>query len=141
MDFISAVKSVLTQYVGFSGRACRSEFWWFFLFTWIIDSLLWGIVENIVSLAIFLPIQAMSIRRLHDINKSGWWLLPALTLFLFNIAERMVSFGFKSASLYFVSWVIVAVYVYVFTKKGEVGDNLYGADPLAVEAEVDAPQT
>ena len=91
MSFIDSVKNVLTNYVGFQGRASRSEYWWFFLATFIaafctgmIDAILFGWEYEdptwltwFLQLAILLPSWAVAVRRLHDIGKSGWWLLIA----------------------------------------------------------------
>jgi uncharacterized membrane protein YhaH (DUF805 family) len=81
-----AVQSVLSQYVGFSGRARRSEYWWFFLFNLIIaiavaivDAAIGSTILGIlVTLALLLPGIAVTIRRLHDTGRSGWWILIAL---------------------------------------------------------------
>jgi uncharacterized membrane protein YhaH (DUF805 family) len=98
MSFPAAVRSVLTQYAGFTGRARRSEYWWFALFTFlvslvasILDSILgtrlgsddnvWtgtGVISIIASLALLLPSLAVGVRRLHDTNRTGWWLLIGL---------------------------------------------------------------
>ncbi len=95
MDFKSAVKSVLTtNYANFKGRARRSECWYFYLFSAIVNlviGILGGLLAEVpvigivVRLAITLvlavmiiPSIAVSFRRLHDIGKSGWWLLIAL---------------------------------------------------------------
>jgi uncharacterized membrane protein YhaH (DUF805 family) len=91
MAFQDAVKICLSKYADFSGRARRSEYWWFFLFqvlvsivASIIDAILgtrsgsFGVVEGIASLALLLPGLAVGARRLHDTSKSGWWLLIAL---------------------------------------------------------------
>lgn len=82
MDFVSAVKSCLGQYAGFSGRAVRSEFWWFFLFqiiVMVIASFLGDVISGIVSIALLLPALAVGARRLHDVGRSGWWQLLTLT--------------------------------------------------------------
>ncbi|WP_424767616.1 DUF805 domain-containing protein [Paenibacillus sp. sgz302251] len=78
---------VLKNYVGFQGRARRKEYWMFVLFSFII-SLVLTIVEAVTgmpavltglySLAILLPSLAVSVRRLHDTGRSGWWLLISL---------------------------------------------------------------
>jgi uncharacterized membrane protein YhaH (DUF805 family) len=86
MSFGDAVRSVLTQYTGFSGRARRSEYWYFFLFSFLvsivaslIDTALHSIVLGlIVTLGLILPSLAVSVRRLHDTGRSGWWLLIGL---------------------------------------------------------------
>ena len=87
MNMIDAVKSVLSQYFGFSGRARRSEYWFWVLAT-ILVSIVVIIVEAILglpydgtgpislvlSLAIFFPGLAVTFRRLHDTGRSGWWI-------------------------------------------------------------------
>ena len=87
MSFADAVRSCLSQYVGFSGRARRSEFWYFVLFyvivqivASIIDSVLGTnqIISGLASLALLLPYLAVGIRRLHDTSRSGWWILIGL---------------------------------------------------------------
>lgn len=79
--------SVLKNYVTFDGRARRTEYWMFILFNCIISivlSLLDGVLGTtpllsaVYSLAVLLPSIAVSIRRLHDTDRSGWWLLIAL---------------------------------------------------------------
>ena len=58
-------------------RASRSEFWWFFLFQIIVGLIVGWIpfLDVIISLALFLPGLAVTVRRLHDINRTGWWML------------------------------------------------------------------
>ena len=89
MTFTQAVRSVLSSYATFSGRAQRSEYWWFYLFTIlvaimtsVIDAVLdtafnndIGIVGTITSLALLLPTLAVTARRLHDTGRTGWWML------------------------------------------------------------------
>ena len=86
MGFADAIKSVFAQYAGFSGRARRSEYWWFFLFYFIasivasvIDALLGVPIATIVLvLGLIVPTLAVSVRRLHDTGRSGWWILIGL---------------------------------------------------------------
>jgi uncharacterized membrane protein YhaH (DUF805 family) len=96
MSFQDAVRTCLQQkYVDFSGRARRSEYWYFFLFNvivsvvaGIIDGILGtrgsgtmsgtGLVGAIASLALLLPNLGVGVRRLHDTSRSGWWLLIGL---------------------------------------------------------------
>lgn len=87
MDFTTAVKTCFNKYVTFEGRAPRSEFWYFFLFMLlgnvvlgILDVVLfpsmeWGPLSSIFGLVTLLPSIAVATRRLHDIDKSGWWQL------------------------------------------------------------------
>lgn len=108
MTFGQSVKHVFSNYATFQGRASRSEFWWWYLFTAIVSFIVFipaipwytellntsmteggmvampalsglatlGLVlSTIWSLAILIPTIAVAIRRLHDTDKSGWWLL------------------------------------------------------------------
>ncbi|MBQ4890732.1 DUF805 domain-containing protein [Shewanella sp. MMG014] len=84
---------VLKNYINFKDRARRKEYWFFVLFN-VIAGILLGIVDNITgtlnqetgygllsgiySLAVFLPALGVSVRRLHDTDRSGWWILIAL---------------------------------------------------------------
>ncbi|MBX3631669.1 MAG: DUF805 domain-containing protein [Simplicispira sp.] len=82
MDFVTAVKSCLTQYATFSGRATRPEFWWFFLFqilALVVTSMLGDLAYSIAALLLLLPALAVGARRLHDVGRSGWWQLLTLT--------------------------------------------------------------
>jgi len=78
MDLQEAVRVCFAKYLDFEGAASRSEFWWFFLFTGVVSGVL-ALVSNtlsgLFSLAVLLPFIAVAVRRLHDTNRSGWWLL------------------------------------------------------------------
>ncbi|WP_431095110.1 DUF805 domain-containing protein [Polaromonas aquatica] len=83
MNFAQSISVCLGKYVDFSGRATRSEFWWFFLFQLLVSivaSFLGGTISSLVSLALLLPALAVGARRLHDIGKSGWWQLISFTV-------------------------------------------------------------
>jgi uncharacterized membrane protein YhaH (DUF805 family) len=76
MGFFAAIKSVLGQYAGFSGRARRSEYWY-----WVLFSILWcwiPIVNLLLGLIFFIPSLAVCVRRLHDTGRTGWWILLGL---------------------------------------------------------------
>ena len=121
MGFTQAVKSCFRQYVGFRGRAPRSEYWYFVLFYIIgvvvlsvIDTLLFGMesgmapLSSLFTLGTLLPSLAASIRRLHDIDRTGWWVL-----------------------LWFVPIVGMIVLIVFFVQRGTAGTNRFGPDPLA----------
>ena len=134
MSFIDAIKSaIIENYFNFSGRARRSEYNYFLLFNILIaigfsiiatllastadnifaalTSLGWLMaVQGIVSLLLFIPSIALAVRRLHDINRTGWMLL-VMVFFSFLIIPYFVL-------LY---WVIL--------KEGDSGPNNYG-DPV-----------
>jgi uncharacterized membrane protein YhaH (DUF805 family) len=92
VDMAEAVRRALSNYANFSGRANRGEYWWFVLANIIvsivlsvIDSTVFGtgfgqtgILSGLYSLAMLIPGLSIGARRLHDIDKSGWWLLIAL---------------------------------------------------------------
>lgn len=84
----AVVRAIQQNYCNFSGRASRSEYWWYVLFTFILSAVIsiafcWSqnalnIVTGIVNLALLLPGLGLCVRRLHDIGKSGWWLFISL---------------------------------------------------------------
>ena len=111
---------VLRQYTDFEGRARRKEFWMFFLINLIITAILQTIdltlfgmdnelnpISTIYSLAVLLPYIAVSIRRMHDQNKSGWYILIPI----YNIV--------------------------LFATEGDRGENDFGTDPKEDESSND----
>jgi len=109
---------VLKKYAVFSGRACRTEYWMFFLFNFIIAFALGfiegifkgpGVLGGLYSLAVLLPAIAVGARRLHDTGRSGWWLLISLIP------------------------VIGFIVILVFTvQDSQPGENPYGPNPKAI---------
>jgi uncharacterized membrane protein YhaH (DUF805 family) len=100
MSISDSVVNVLTNYGDFNGRASRSEFWWFFLASFVaylitgfIDALFFGFeltdptpISFILQVAIFIPTLTVSVRRIHDHGKSGWYfLVPFYNLYLFIV--------------------------------------------------------
>jgi uncharacterized membrane protein YhaH (DUF805 family) len=102
---IEAVKVFFRNYTNFEGRSTRADYWWVMLASFIfgfclgfvagllkIDPKTMMIVEAVIALAMLIPSLALSVRRLHDINKSGWFLLIAfipavggIILFIFTL--------------------------------------------------------
>jgi len=122
MPFQDAVRICLQRkYVDFTGRARRSEYWFFFLFTvlaGIVGGILDGIfrlrggpygstgpIQGLIQLALLLPSLAVGARRLHDTGRSGWWLLIGL--------------------IPVVGWIILLV----FFVQDSQQDNQYGPNP------------
>ncbi len=92
MSIAQAIGSVFSKYATFSGRARRSEYWWWYVFVTVIGivasvidraagltfgdaTYAGGWVAGIAGLLLFLPTFAVFVRRLHDTGRSGWWLL------------------------------------------------------------------
>ncbi len=98
MGFIDAIKTcIVEKYVDFSGRASRSEYWWFSLFNFLLQMGIFVIqiaviatapdlfmavqgLSLVVGLGLFLPHLSLTVRRLHDIGKSGWYILLIILL-------------------------------------------------------------
>lgn len=85
MTFGESISTCFSKYAAFDGRARRSEFWWFFLFTVLVSAasgMVSEILSGLFSLGVLLPSLAVGARRLHDIDKSGWflllWLIPII---------------------------------------------------------------
>ncbi|AWB47543.1 DUF805 domain-containing protein [Gemmobacter aquarius] len=134
MNMIQAVKSVFSNYATFSGRASRSEFWWWVLFSIIVSGILTyidltllgsgdlqstagdggigfslnlGLLGGLWTLATVLPAIALGARRLHDVGQSGWMLLLSIVPLL--------------------GWIVLLVFT---CKRGSAGTNRFGADPI-----------
>ncbi len=109
MNFGQAISNCLSNYATFSGRAPRSEFWWFFLFQVLASvaaSMLSEKLNGLVNLGLLLPSLAVGARRLHDIGKSGWWQLLMISGIGFVVliywwvqptADRTSAYGSTSA--------------------------------------------
>lgn len=84
MNFPAAIQSGFRNFANFKGRASRAEFWWWTLFTFFVQALTSAVddtVNSIASLALLLPSLAVNVRRLHDTDRRGWWLVwPVATL-------------------------------------------------------------
>jgi uncharacterized membrane protein YhaH (DUF805 family) len=116
MGFGQAISSGFSNYVNFSDRACRSEYWFWFLFVIIGDIVTVGIdaaigvqvTSALFGLAVLIPGIAIAVRRLHDLDRTGWWIL----LWFIPI----------------VGWIILLIW---FCTKGTDGPNRFGPDPLS----------
>jgi uncharacterized membrane protein YhaH (DUF805 family) len=121
MSFTDAIKTCLNKYVDFTGRARRSEYWYFVVFNLlvrivlgIIDGILfsqmaqsgYGPLSSLAGLALLLPGLAVTARRLHDTDRSGWWML----------------LGFVPI----VGWIVLIIW---YATAGTPGPNRFGEDP------------
>ena len=104
LEVLEACKMFWTRYVDFEGRSRRAEFWWSYLMVFLISTFLgWTVIA---PLACIIPMIAVSVRRLHDIGKSGWYYLVFLVPVVGTIL--MIIWG---------------------CQEGMVGRNQYGDDP------------
>ena len=88
VSFVDSIKRCLVlNYCNFSGRSSRSEYWWFYLFSFIISGAIFGVswigsghsfFTNLVSILLLLPQLGVAVRRLHDIGKGGGWIFILL---------------------------------------------------------------
>ncbi len=130
MSLMESIKTCFGKYITFAGRASRSEFWWFVVFI-ILGGVIAGMLDNMLFgprlvmlpgggfvysagwvgilfvLATILPNWAVTVRRLHDIGKSGWWILIGL-----------------------IPLVGIILLIVWYATAGNKGNNSYGADPL-----------
>lgn len=126
MDFWEAVKTCMAKYATFSGRASRSEFWYFFLFQFILGIIArtidffseiafgpfgFGYLSLVCILLTIIPNVSAAVRRLHDTDRSGWW----YWLLMVPLAGIIV-----------IVWACM---------KGTYGNNRFGTDPLFLEPE------
>jgi uncharacterized membrane protein YhaH (DUF805 family) len=125
MGFGQAISAGFSNYVNFSGRASRSEYWYWILFI-IIADIVAGIIDSVLGIQIvtglfglvtIIPNIAIAIRRLHDLDRTGWWIL----------------LGF----IPLIGWIILLIW---YVTKGTDGPNRFGPDPLATLAMPGAPR-
>lgn len=144
MGFVDAVSTCLTaKYATFEGRAARSEYWYFSLF-YLLVLLAFGALGYvlgggsnfrsgnlraflpflpliIVVLAMMIPTIAVTVRRLHDRDMSGWWYLGFVALSFIPVVGKLIN---------------LATLV-LYALKGTAGPNRFGRDPLGVEHNAD----
>ena len=115
MTFTQAIQSVFSQYATFSGRARRSEYWFFVLFNYVISAalgflgrymFLFSILSGLYSLAVLIPSLAVTWRRLHDIGKGGGWYFMVLVPL--------------------VGWILLIIWL---CRDSQPGENAYGPNP------------
>ena len=146
MNLQQSITSVYSKYATFTGRASRSEFWWYQLFNVVIIGIPITFVsealESAWSLANLVPSLAVTWRRLHDIDKSGWWQiapLAGLPFFILTMVLRgtgiAVYSGEMVSSPMFWAGVLTAVGMTIllirwWATPGTPGSNRFGDDPL-----------
>jgi uncharacterized membrane protein YhaH (DUF805 family) len=114
MTFTEAIATGFRKYVEFTGRASRSEFWCWVLFTFVGSACLQLVSAGLAaafSLATLLPSIAVGVRRLHDIDRSGWWVLIWLVPLI--------------------GWIFIVIWG---CTRGDEGPNRFGLNPLIAPA-------
>ena len=142
----------MKKYATFSGRAPRAEYWWFYLGTVVVQIPLsiadkalgeWSPLSTLLSIVTFLPWLAVTVRRLHDTNRSGWWLLalfvPLIVVGAVAAATVGSSIGGAGGPMgsmlvmmiaAVIAMLVIAVTLFVFmVTEGTHGPNDYGDDP------------
>ena len=130
MDLV--IRAITKDYATFHGRARRKEFWLYILF-YVVASMILGFIDGftglfigrtdvgvlstVFSLALMLPTWAVSARRMHDTNRSGWWVLISLIPILGGI-----------------------VFMIMAALEGTKGNNRFGPDPLASDGLAPEPE-
>ena len=141
MEFKEAVKVCLTKkYCCFKGRASRSEFWWFCLFTLLIQiavaivgkimPALASIISAVLGLWLLLPTVGISTRRLHDRNFSGWWQALPLAAALPAIAGAVLEANWLLMLAGSAAGLASLALLILYALKGTAGPNRFGPDPL-----------
>lgn len=147
MQFFESALATLKKYAQFSGRASRQEFWTFFLFVIlaqalarVVDAMLgrggWmpGPIYGLVAVLLFVPQIAVTVRRLHDVGKSGReMVVPMIMLFALPLVAafhgfigRIIALGYAGVTL-----ILFAGLLLQLIKKGSSIPNKYGAAPTA----------
>ena len=137
MNFQTSVKTWFKKYATFEGRASRSEFWYFYLFVYGIYAILIISSINIASifgwllagflLGTFIPFTAATARRLHDINKSGWFqILPLPFSFVDRLLERSLQDVIFSILFGLITIGLYAYVIILLCTEGEKKNNKYG---------------
>ncbi len=128
MNIEQSVVTCLRKYATFRGRASRSEYWWFALFTLVVAIMAGRVSDTlalILDLLLFLPLLAAQVRRLHDVGFSGWWLfLPTVPAFIVAF-ELPQSESIETAF----GWIGVAGTIYILwlmVSRGVAFENQYG---------------
>lgn len=169
----------LKNYANFSSRASRAEFWWYFLFVMVLYLVVWvaaitvigsraasegpssiatigafgaiGIFVVLFWLALFIPSIAVQVRRLHDINRSGWWLAAYYLCDVAYVAVTIASMGsltmpgdgsapsvsgMVAASIFGLIFFVLSIVLLVFfCLPGTNGANRFGEDPYGANIE------
>ncbi len=131
---------VLKNYFNFKGRASRKEYWMFIFINFLIETVFFvtmltvgdiaATLSGIYSLALFIPTMAVTVRRFHDVHRSGWLLLGVYAVAGVGAAVGSFVDSLSFFILFLIVMLVIVIWIwYVLLKAGDVGDNKYGPDP------------
>lgn len=115
MSFTESIQTCIAKILTFEGRARRSEYWYFVLFVALLSGAMNVVlgqdngIARVVSIALSLATLSAGVRRMHDIGKSGWWLLLEIVPFI--------------------GWIVLLVWE---VRDSQPGDNQYGPNPKGI---------
>ncbi|MCR5084222.1 MAG: DUF805 domain-containing protein [Succinivibrionaceae bacterium] len=153
MNFLDAVKYCLTDgLINFKGRACRSEYWWFFLFS-ILVTITLGLLPDSVSIVargasyvFFIAMLTAGSRRLHDLGHSGLWMIFYVIAYLVLAVASALILVYNDDNPPDILLLAIAgsllvdlAFLVVFMRRGNPGPNRYGSDPLEDPVAAHAP--
>ena len=127
VSFGEAISLALKKTFTYSGRARRSELWWWVLLMTLVS--LVPILGAIAGLVLWIPTISLTARRLHDLGLSGWWQVTPWAILVFGVILGVAG----ADGLFVVAWVfwllsLIALFV-MEMRKGNLGPNKYGPDP------------
>jgi uncharacterized membrane protein YhaH (DUF805 family) len=154
--------NAMRRYFDFSGRSSRAEFWFFVLFVFVLsivasvlDAILFGnygqgvaVLSSLVSLVHLIPSLSVSVRRLHDSDRTGWWIMlgfvPVAGLIVALGGSAMMFFGGPGADPFagfaalgtglmltaLISLIVLIVLIVFYCTRGTPGANRYGPPPI-----------
>ena len=134
LGFGEAIKICFNKYADFSGRARRSEFWWFSLFSVLLTIFTCGIG----ALVIIIPSIAVTVRRLHDIGRSGWWYggqfllsgaVNLISLFINDNGDMGIGVAMIILPLSLASLALSITLLVFYCTDSTPGENEYGISP------------
>jgi len=142
--FVEALK----KYAVFNGRSRRKEYWWFYFILIVIGCIL-AIIEGqfkypskmiaipsklawIFGLAMFVPSLAVAVRRIHDIGRTGWWVLIAFLSYILPLRFFIHPSSAWWALIVLLTLIASIIFIVFMLSDSQVGDNKYGPNPKGV---------
>lgn len=165
MGFLEAVIQVFRKAFSFKGRARRTEYWYWTLFTILVNTIATiadgetdGVLAALAGLILFIPGLSVTVRRLHDIDRSGWWLggyyfitiIATACLIVWAVSNGVGNYPDIPDSSNFTLKLMIAVLLYIlaiaafgfimlawYCTPGTIGSNKYGEDPKHIMAPIE----